>query len=86
MEMNDEITIVRYDRAVERNSSDLAPIPECATFKRWETVCLAFISGFYIEHECPLGRCISAIIDLRHDFIAEIQIFSVNSWLICRNH
>src|SRR6266487_684332 len=85
MEMDDEIAIVRNDRPVEGDGSDAAPIPEGAPLaERW-AVRLPVIGDLDVEGERALRPGVTAVVDLRHDLVAEIQSRALDSGLAWRH-
>src|SRR5215467_4677502 len=81
MEMDDEIAVVRNDRAVEGDSSDAAPIAEDAALAEERAVCLPIIGDLDVEGERALRLGVAAVVDLRHDLVAEIQSRALDSGL-----
>src|SRR5262245_17482554 len=79
MEMDDEIAVVRNDRAVEGDRSDAAPIPQRAPLAEERAVRLPVIGDLDVEGERALRPGIAAVVDLRHDLVAEIQSRALDS-------
>src|SRR5262245_38818297 len=85
MEMDDEIAVVRNDRAVEGDPSDAAPIPEGAPLAEERAVRLPVIRDLDVEGERALRPGVAAVVDLRHDLVAEIQSRALDSGLAWRH-
>src|SRR4029453_12260920 len=84
-EMNDEIAVVRHDRPVEGDGSDAAPIPEGTPLAKRRAVRLPVIGDVDVECEHAFRSNIAAIVDLRHDLVAEIQSAALDSGLARRD-
>src|SRR5215813_1176399 len=85
MEMDDEIAIVRNDRLVEGDGSDAAPIAEGAPLAEERAVRLPVIGNLDVERERALRPGVAAVVDLRHDLVAEIQSRALDSGLAWRH-
>ena len=83
--MNDEIAVVRHDRPVEGDGSDAAPIPEGTPLAKRRAVRLPVIGDVDVECEHAFRSNIAAIVDLRHDLVAEIQSAALDSGLARRH-
>src|SRR3984893_3906035 len=81
MEMDDEIAVVRHDRPVEGDGSDAAPIPEGTPLAEERAVRLTVIGDLDIERERALRPGVAAIVDLRHDLVAEVHSRALDSGL-----
>src|SRR5262245_38335195 len=85
MEMDDEIAVVRNDRPVEGNGSDVAPIAEGAPLaKRW-AVRLPVIGNLDVERKRAFRPEVGAVVDLRHDLVAEVESRALDSGLVRRH-
>src|SRR6476659_1797170 len=85
MEVDDEIAVVRNDRPVEGDGSDVAPIVEGAPLaERW-AVRLPVIGNLDVERECAFRWDVGAVVDLRHDLIAEVESRALDSGLARRH-
>src|SRR5215831_18907737 len=85
MEMDDEIAIVRNDRLVEGDRSDAAPIAEGAPLAEERAVRLPVIGDLDVEGERALWPGVAAVVDLRHDLVAEVQSRALDPWLARRH-
>src|SRR5215470_5240043 len=85
MEMDDEIPIVRNDGLIEADGSDAAPIPEGAALAEERAVRLPVIGDLDVEGERALWQSVAAVVDLRHDLVAEIQFRAFDSVLAWRH-
>src|SRR5215470_19211944 len=81
MEMDDEIAVVRNDRPVEGDGSDAAPIPQRAPLVEERAVRLPVIGDLDVEGERALRPGVAAVVNLRHDLVAEIQSRALDSGL-----
>src|SRR5260370_11464825 len=81
MEMDDEVAIVRNDRPVEADGTDVAPISEGALLAEERAVRLPVIGDLDVESERALGPGVAAVVDLRHDLVAEVQSRALDSGL-----
>src|SRR4029453_1253077 len=84
-EMNDEIAVVRHDRPVEGNGSDAAPIPEGAPLAERRAARLSVIGNVDVECERAFRSDVAAVVDLRHDLVAEVQSRALYSGLARRH-
>src|SRR5438132_5763548 len=81
MEVDDEIAVARNDRPVEGDGSDAAPIVEGAPLaERW-AVRLPVIGNLNVERERAFRPDVAAVVDLRHDLVAEVQSRALDSGL-----
>src|SRR5262245_6946972 len=85
MEMDGEIAVVRNDRPVEGDGSDAAPIPEGAPLVKERAVRLPIIGDLDVEGERALRPGVAAVVNLRHDLVAEIQSRALDSRLAWRH-
>src|SRR6516164_858794 len=85
MEMDDEIAVVRNDRLVEGDGSDAAPIAEGAALAEERAVRLPIIRDLDVEGERALRPGVAAVVDLRHDLVAEVQFRALDPWLARRH-
>src|SRR5215468_8973393 len=85
VEMDDEIAIVRNDRLVEGDGSDAAPIAEGAPLAEERAVRLPVIGNLDVERERAPRPGVAAVVDLRHDLVAEIQSRALDSGLAWRH-
>src|SRR5262249_58096579 len=81
MEMDDEIAVVRNDRPVEGDGSDAAPIPEGAPLVKERAVRLPIIGDLDVEGERALRPGVAAVVNLRHDLVAEVESRALDSGL-----
>src|SRR5207248_3736900 len=85
MEVDDEIAVVRDDCTVEGDGSDVAPIAEGAPLaERW-AVRLPVIGNLDVERERTFSSDVPAVVDLRHDFVAEVQSRALDPGLARRH-
>src|SRR6476659_8899111 len=85
MEVDDEIAVVRNGRPVEGDASDAAPIAEGAPLaERW-AVRLPVIGNLDVERERAFRSNVAAVVDLRHDLVAEVESRALNSGLARRH-
>src|SRR5260370_4469832 len=80
-EMDDEVAIVRNDRPVEADGTDVAPIQEGALLAEEPAVRLPVIGDLDVESERALRPGVAAVVDLRHDLVAEVQPRALDSGL-----
>src|SRR3984893_8787232 len=85
VEVDNEIAIVRNDRPVEGDGSDVAPIPEGALLAEERAVRLPVIGDLDVEGERALRPGVAAVVDLRHDLVAEVQPRALDSGLVRRH-
>src|SRR6516164_6660807 len=85
MEMDDEIAVVRNDRPVEGDGSDAAPIPEGAPLAEERAVRLPIIGDLDVEGERALRPGVAAVVNLRHDLVAEVESRALDSGLAWRH-
>src|SRR5262245_51258550 len=85
MEVDDAIAVVRNDRPVEGDGSDAAPIAEGAPLAERRAVRLSVIGNLDVERERAFRPDVAAVVDLRHDLVAEVQSRALDSGLV-RHH
>src|ERR1051325_7401503 len=85
IEVDYKIAVVRNNRLVESESSNSSPVTEGAPLGQARPVPRAFIGHLDVENEFSPRRWIAFIKNVRHDFVAEIQIFTIDSRLLRRN-
>src|SRR4029077_16439495 len=77
------------DRPVEGDGSDAAPSVEGAPLaERW-AVRLPVIGNLNVERERAFRPDVTAVVDLRHDLVAEVQSRALDSGLVrhhCETH
>src|SRR5262245_55000726 len=84
MGMEDEATVVRDDGLVECYRPDPAPGGEGSAPLAGRAVGLALVGDLDVEPERAFRRGVAAIVDLRHDLVAEVQGFARNARLLGR--
>src|SRR5262245_8730146 len=85
MEMDDEIAVVRNDRPVASHRADAAPVAEGAPLAEERAVRLPIIGDLDVEGERALRPGVAAVVNLRHDLVAEVQSRALDSGLARRH-
>src|ERR1700747_741006 len=82
VEVNDKITVVRDNGIVEGQPADATPVAEGAPLPEAWTSRRTFIGYFDMKAEGVFGRHVTLIKNLRHDFLAKVQLCSLNPGLV----
>lgn len=84
IEMNDKVAVAGSDGVVEGQLADTAPILEGSPHETQDVTRRPFIRDFDVKGELAFGNGIARVENLRHDFVAEIQVFTFDPGLIGR--
>jgi hypothetical protein len=85
IEMNDKVAVVGNDGVVEDQLADTAPILEGSPHETQDVTRRPFIRHFDVKGELAFWNGIAHVENLRHDFVAEIQVFTFDPGLIGRD-
>jgi hypothetical protein len=83
--MNDKVAVVGNYGVVEGQLADAAPILEGSPHKTQDVTRRPFIRHFDVKRELAFRNGIALVENLRHDFVAEIQVFTFDPGLIGRD-
>src|SRR3954453_10115086 len=74
--VKDVVSVERDHGSVEGDGSDLLPVGDVAAFLEGSAVCGAGVGGLDIEDELAFRRGIAGVVDVGHDFVAEVEVIA----------